>query len=567
LLLLFAVCCCLLFAPAITSLIVMSSSDDDKEKDKDKEFDIKAWFVDSRISDAGLKKLLQHEVRDIQSLLLMSSSDVSSMKLAAADKAKFVCAVDALRPKKLPRLEGDSDSPRENPGPVHVEQIQDGGESVNLPVQPSQFSLAEVAGFLAGRPIPENLSQTIVNLGHQETLNRSGNANFAPNLNVPPPSLSGRAAVGAGVGVNPSHIPVLPPSLQQAFAGLSLFDQTGVPSYERVQNVSAQQPLSPQNQYQQGVQNQSLQYPQGVQNQSLQYPQSPPYQSLQYPQTRVQSQVPSYTSPLSGIQQAQIPSRQNTLHSLNRDSYLQSQASGYQQSSYRDNQTLNSCLPVKPGENLFLPVNFCSHLRGHRTEDEEIMCTENGTKLILSNPNNKKITPDKLNQGLFLGANARILARIIPNLTPEVADYLDYLRKIGDFLVNYTSTSVYNLDHEHRFEICEKGGPYNFIDPSLSLNWLKKKDVAQNQSQRSHGTNASKSSNVSKSQNSNSNSKQSGAPCWQYNQPSGCQFEPNCRYPHFCNVPGCKGEHPSFKHVFKYGNKSTSSTQQSAQSP
>ena len=188
-------------------------------------------------------------------------------------------------------------------------------------------------------------------------------------------------------------------------------------------------------------------------------------------------------------------------------------------------------------------------MRGHRSEDEEILCTENGTKLLLSNPNNKKVTPDKLNQGLFLGANARILACIIPNLTPEVADYLDYLRKIGDFLVNYTSSSVYNLDHEHRFEVCERGGPFSYIDPSLSLNWLKKKDVTQSQSnQRPH---SSKSGTMAKTQSSNS--KQQGSPCWQFNQPGGCQFEPNCRYPHYCNVPGCKGEHPSYKHVFQYG--------------
>jgi hypothetical protein len=75
-----------------------------------------------------------------------------------------------------------------------------------------------------------------------------------------------------------------------------------------------------------------------------------------------------------------------------------------------------------------------------------------------------------------LGANARILARIIPNLTPGIAHYLDYLCMIGDLLVNYTSQSVYLLDHLHRYEVIERNQPVNQIDPTLSLNTLKKKE-------------------------------------------------------------------------------------------
>ena len=74
-----------------------------------------------------------------------------------------------------------------------------------------------------------------------------------------------------------------------------------------------------------------------------------------------------------------------------------------------------------------------------------------------------------VNQGLFF-ANARILARLIPNLTPEVAIYLDYLRQIGDLFINYTSQSVYCLDHEHPFEVVEKPKPFNEICPMLALN-------------------------------------------------------------------------------------------------
>ena len=72
---------------------------------------------------------------------------------------------------------------------------------------------------------------------------------------------------------------------------------------------------------------------------------------------------------------------------------------------------------------------------------------------------NRKVTPDKLNQGFFLGANAPILARIIPNPSPE-----------------------YHLDNDHRFEVIEQNLPFNSIDPTLSLNILKRKDVTPNSS-------------------------------------------------------------------------------------
>jgi hypothetical protein len=543
-------------------------------EDPENEFNIKDWLVQTKISEPGLKKLRLHEVRDLESLLLLSTSDIGAIKLATADKAKFVHGLKALFPKKIPELEDDTGFPVKK-----IAEKQSGDSSGNLANQPggqplsstvgqplpqpsspvipavgvegqlpetlqSQFSLSDVAGFLAGRPIPENLQQQIVNLGHAEVIGaRNSNLNIPPaNINVPPPSLKGY--VGVGVGANPALHPSLPPSLQNAFAGLGFYDHSSVPSYDRVQP--------------------SLQHPQTYTSGQ------PSYSS---PQGQVHQQsfagnIPSYSSPLSQVQQqSYLPSRLNTVQSLSRDSYLQDQAVGYHQSSLRDNQFLNSCLPVRPGEDLFLPVNFCSHLKGHRSEDEELACTEGGTKLYLGSGAGKKVTPDKLNQGLFLGANARILSRIIPNITPEVVNYLDYIRKIGDLLVNYTSTSVYHLDHEHRFEVCERSSsiPFNFIDPTLSLNLLKKKDAVQNQS-NVRGTSTGKSGVNSGAKGANSVSKNQGAPCWQYNQPAGCQFEPNCKYPHHCNVPGCKGDHPSYKHVFRFNSKSQSAITSGAQS-
>jgi hypothetical protein len=192
-------------------------------------------------------------------------------------------------------------------------------------------------------------------------------------------------------------------------------------------------------------------------------------------------------------------------------------------------------------------------------EDEELLKTEGGTSLYLGN-SPREIQPEKLNAGLFLGANARILARIIPNLTPGVSMYLDYLRMIGDLLVNYTPQSVYVLDHLHRYEMVERNQQINQIDPTLSLNTLKKKEVSN------HGTGATSSKSVSSAGKSQSNTKNDFKQtygelpiCWQFNQPEGCKFS-NCRYIHNCNVLGCGGAHPACKHIFQTPAVPTSKT-------
>ena len=170
------------------------------------------------------------------------------------------------------------------------------------------------------------------------------------------------------------------------------------------------------------------------------------------------------------------------------------------------------------------------------------------------------ILPEKLSYGLFFGANARILARLIPSMTPELHSYLDYLRKLGDLMVNYSASSVFLLDHEHRFEMIEGTNPWNFIDPTLSLNILKKREVTSL-------TVSNTVSRVSSVGNNNSGRQQSvrksGVICWQFNQQDGCAFTPNCRFVHMCNIVGCGQDHPAYKHVFR---ATTSTTQQSGSS-
>jgi hypothetical protein len=53
------------------------------------DFDIKLWLLETHISEPGLKKLALNAVDDLESLQLMSLENISSMRLAAADSAKF----------------------------------------------------------------------------------------------------------------------------------------------------------------------------------------------------------------------------------------------------------------------------------------------------------------------------------------------------------------------------------------------------------------------------------------------------------------------------------------------
>jgi hypothetical protein len=475
----------------------------------DDDFDFKLWLIDTTISDAGLKKLIIHAVIDRKSLYLMSREDISALKLATADNAKFLDGLQNLKPvpdsvrvSPVPEAANSDSTKQQVQSPtidvstaspavptVHVSgNINEGAStSQQSGTVKTQFSIEEVAGFLAGNSLPSNLNQ------HMN----------CQQLPVQPSS----------------SVPLLPePAYNFGLPGLFANQQPStVPIYGAQPNQ--QNPFSVQ------------QLPYQAQASNWGVNQTPSFSPYQIPTSN-------------------IPGRLATTHSLGRDPYLQAQVGGFHNSVLQDWSNLNSLKPQ--GENqLYLPVNFVSHMRGGaRSEDEELLKTEAGTSLYLGN-SPRKVQPEKLNQGLFLGANARILARIIPNLTPAVAVYLDYLRMIGDLLVNYTSQSVYVLDHLHRFEVVELNRPFNQIDPTLSLNNLKRKEVI------GHVSTASTSSKSSTSHNSKSGSKSDSKQtygelpmCWQWNQPDGCKFE-NCRYIHKCNVSGCGAAHPAWKHSFR----------------
>lgn len=475
---------------------------------QDLDFVFEKWLDDIKISTSGRTKLYKCEITDLESLLLISEDDIVCVKLAPGDRAKFTRAVKDLS-NNYTVSDGSAQQSVtvcENPSPIAKQDTN--VVTVNSNTSTQDSNVVSVDPNASNNPI----GLTSVSTGVPQSVPTQSNPITSTGQLF---SVSEVAAFLAGNQI-PANVGV-------AIAGLR-------------QNVQVTQAYNPiQSIYNSGV----LQSPAQQTNYS-------PYLNPLSRHIGNQSQQFANTYQYSQIHQSSDSSQRAALNDIFGVSETQSRRSG---------------------EGLLLPVNFTSHIRGSRSDEEEIAQTPSGTKLFITN-NSKKLKPENLNQGLFLGANARILARIIPNLTPEVTLYLDYLRKIGDLLVNYTSSSVYALDHEHRFEVAELGRPWNCIDPNLSLNWLKKKDG--NQTNPSAGSKPMGNRNRGTAGKS-SGQQQSGSEkkpnfCIHYNSTNGCTYDQNCRFQHRCSVENCGGYHPAFRHDFR-AKSAQATSKQSGSSP
>jgi hypothetical protein len=138
-----------------------------------------------------------------------------------------------------------------------------------------------------------------------------------------------------------------------------------------------------------------------------------------------------------------------------------------------DDQPLNA-----KGEKCLLPVNFLSCVRGTQ-DSEEVIHSGKGVNLVIQSNLSKK-SPEKLTVGQWTAANARILSKLIKSgrlVGLEIADYLEYNRKIGDLLQLYTASSVFQLDHNHRLEVHEDATRrWHEIDCTLENAHLKRRD-------------------------------------------------------------------------------------------
>jgi hypothetical protein len=110
------------------------------------------------------------------------------------------------------------------------------------------------------------------------------------------------------------------------------------------------------------------------------------------------------------------------------------------------------------GEKPLLPVNFVSTPRGIIMDQEKVVTTNKDGELIMK-PNKNRPTADKLSAGQWVAANSRILAKLSPTFTPQqMMDYLDYTRKLGDLMTQFTQASVFVLDNNHRIEVNQVAG-------------------------------------------------------------------------------------------------------------
>jgi hypothetical protein len=190
-----------------------------------------------------------------------------------------------------------------------------------------------------------------------------------------------------------------------------------------------------------------------------------------------------------------------------------------------DDTPLNS-----KGERALLPIHFLSCIRGTQDKDEVIHSGQ-GLNLVLQTTN-KRVSPEKLSTGQWVGANARILDKLVSSgrLTAStLTDYLDYCRNVGDLLQLYTPASVFMLENNHRLEVHETiGKRWNDIDATLQSSHLKKKDDQQYGAKNNGNVRSDNYSNSRRGPNRHVNS-----PCWAFNSPEGCRFsKEKCKYDH-----------------------------------
>jgi hypothetical protein len=206
----------------------------------------------------------------------------------------------------------------------------------------------------------------------------------------------------------------------------------------------------------------------------------------------------------------------------------------------RDILCIDDCTTNSRGEKPLLPVNFVSTPRGIIIDHDQVVTADKDGKLLIK-PNKHKPTADKLTVGQWVGANSRILSKLIPKLSAQdLMDYLDYCRKIGDLLNQFTTSSVFILDNDHRIEVNQTAGKrWNDIDSHLEIYTLRRKD------EHVHGSNSSYSpasvgggqnrnnSRRPQSQGGNQNRpKLAGGLCWDFNSLEGCFYGDKCRYIH-----------------------------------
>jgi hypothetical protein len=195
----------------------------------------------------------------------------------------------------------------------------------------------------------------------------------------------------------------------------------------------------------------------------------------------------------------------------------------------KDILCLDDCAVNAKGEKPLLPVNFVSNPKGIVLDQDQMVTTDKDGNLKLK-PCKNKPTADKIVVGQWIGANARILSKLAPKFSAQdLIDYRDYMRKVGDLLNQFTYSSVFCLDNDHRVDVNFSDRRWNDIDCTLEVYYLKKKEDGASNSNTMYspvGAGGGNKKAVLGKQRNGSNI------CWDYNSSDGCRYGDSCRYLH-----------------------------------
>jgi hypothetical protein len=137
--------------------------------DNNGDFDFRLWLLETHISDKGLAKLATHEVKDSESLLALTDNDVKEMKLATADRAKFLKSLHEFLGKDSPGAshtsdEKDQSKSAENDNSIVTKESSEESSTPESGIQSAaRYTIEEVANFMAGGALPAILNETLNN--------------------------------------------------------------------------------------------------------------------------------------------------------------------------------------------------------------------------------------------------------------------------------------------------------------------------------------------------------------------------------------------------------------------
>jgi hypothetical protein len=182
-------------------------------------FNFAEWVTTSKLTEPGRKKLVTNALVDFESLIYLTDEEVLDIRLALGDRIKFTRHLNVFKRKPASLTSGVSPA---------VEQVSTGGSpavdstlplrdqpgvatgAVSQVVGQQTFSFQEVASFMAGGNVPQNL-QVEANKIHSAVLTGQ-----QPLLGTP-------ACPQQGIPQFPVQQSVVSP-LQSAIVGLQIPD-------------------------------------------------------------------------------------------------------------------------------------------------------------------------------------------------------------------------------------------------------------------------------------------------------------------------------------------------------